>query len=142
MIEKLGYLTVIKLLGDNSPSSQIYVSLQLLNNLCENSEHYQDTFCMMGLIHKLHQFSTSQNSREILIEIAFFIGQLFQSSSTALKMFLSCDGIRILASFLSLFYEDNQDLIMLSIDSFTVFWKNLLIPVEDLTLILTEYEVP
>ena len=57
-------------------------------------------------------------------------------------MFLSCDGIQILASFLSLYYEENQDLIMLSIDSFTVFWKNLLLPVEDLTLLLVEHDVP
>ena len=57
-------------------------------------------------------------------------------------MFLACDGIRILASFLGLYYEENQDLIMLSIDSFHLFWKNILLPIEDLTLILAKYEVP
>ncbi len=37
--EKLGYLTVLKMLGEQtSSSSLIYVSLQLLNHLCESSE--------------------------------------------------------------------------------------------------------
>ncbi len=74
IMEKLGFFTVIKLLGEGGCNQLIYFSLQLLNHLCESSELCQDTFCMMGIIPCLHRFSGSENSREILIEVAFFIG--------------------------------------------------------------------
>ena len=60
--------------------------------------------------------------REIQIEVAYFIGHVYQSrgdkSQEVLSLFMACKGYKMYVNFLALSFKENQDLIMLSIDAF------------------------
>ena len=61
------------------------------------------------------------------VEIAYFIGQVFQDSKhLLLDFYLACGGYKIQLAFLELEYATNTDLIMIAIDSFLVIFDECL----------------
>lgn len=49
--------------------------------------------CLCGLIPYLIQYGSAQYSREINIEVAYFIGQIYQYPGSALQMFVANQGL-------------------------------------------------
>lgn len=48
-----------------------------------------------GLIQKLKQFVQGEELREIKVEVAYFIGQVFQHSKELIAVYMGCHGFQI-----------------------------------------------
>ena len=46
--------------------------------------------CVAGMLPHLKKFCSAQTPREIKVEVAYFIGQLFQYSRELLNLFIAC----------------------------------------------------
>ena len=60
--------------------------------------------------------------RELKVEVAYFIGKVYQCSREALAMLVASQALIIFVDFLDLNFDDNKDLIMIAIDSFLVLF--------------------
>ncbi|KAL8120420.1 MAP3K epsilon protein kinase 1-like isoform X2 [Apium graveolens] len=67
-------------------------------------------------------FAEPDHPREIRMEAAYFLQQLYQSSSLTLHMFIACRGIPILVGFLEADYAKYREMVHLAIDG---IWKVL-----------------
>ena len=76
----------------------------------------------MPLLKSLSQL----NDRQIKVEIAFFVAQIYeesvQTSGDLISIFLSSGCLEVLVRFLFLDYKTDKDLIMISIDSILVMF--------------------
>ena len=79
--------------------------------------------CVAGVLPHLKRFCDVRMPREIKVEVAYFIGQLFQYSRELLGLFVASQGHLIQIQFLDLDYGANMDLIMIAIDSFLVMFE-------------------
>jgi len=96
--------------------------------------------CLCGFIQQLAKFGHYSNSREVKIEVAYFIGQMFQNSRESIQMFISCNGLSILLGLMNLDSIENIDLVMLALDSVQVIFDdqtNIAMPFEEQAMILT-----
>lgn len=82
-INQLSYVDIIELLdltndsGANNGESITYSTLQLINQLSEGNTHIQRQFFSAGLIQKLKRFTAIKERREVKVEVAYFVGQVF-----------------------------------------------------------------
>lgn len=103
---------------------------------------YQKMVLMSGLVPYLIRYSGQQYSREIRMEVAYFVVQLFCYSTTAVKLFVSCGGIQVLARCLDLNMEENKDINVMAIDCLNSLLSFQIIKQIDLLSILTQYGIP
>eukprot|EP00347_Sterkiella_histriomuscorum_P001554 403371590 len=141
--DSLGYHNMLGLL--NLSDEIIYPTLLLINQFSEGSKKVQDNLCICGFLQKLIQLSNPLNKREIILDIGYFIGQIFQSQSTAFILFVSGGGCQILTDFLDFPYEESKDMIMLAIDAYYVLSNEkidlLHLPTEDITIFLSKFQI-
>lgn len=67
----------------------------MINWLSEGSVGIQRQFMTAGLIQKLQQFVQAEELREIKVEVAYFIGQVFQYSKELIAVYMGCQGFQI-----------------------------------------------
>ena len=60
--------------------------------------------------------------RELKVEVAYFIGKVYQCSQEVLAMLVSSQALEIFVGFLDLNFTENKDLFMIAIDSFLVLF--------------------
>lgn len=87
---------------------------------------------MSGLLPYIIKYSGEHYSRNIRIEAAFFIVQVFTYSRTARKMFLAAGGILVFSKFLDLSMDENKDINFMAIDCIYSLIQHKLIINEDL----------
>ena len=87
------------------------------------------------------KFSSSEYPKEIRVEAAYFIGQMFYSSLTTLQILISSGGFEALSEFLDFNYIENKDLICLSIDCLRIIFDLKLLSSPNLCKILTKYHI-
>ena len=88
------------------------------------------------------RFANSQFSREIRIETAFFVIQLFSSSRTAVRLFIAGGGIVSLTKFLDLNMDENNDINLMAIDCINSLIQCKLIFHADLLSMLFKLGIP
>ena len=88
------------------------------------------------------KYAGEQFPREIRIEAAFFVVQVFTYSKTAIKLFVSAGGIPVFAKFLDLNFEDNKDINFMAIDCINLLLQFNLLLNADLLSSLVRLGVP
>lgn len=94
-----------------------------MNQLSERDVEKQQLLVSAGLIPHLIRLCSACSQREVKVEIAYFIGQIFQDPKHLMSSYLACEGYRIQLAFLDLAYATNTDLVMIAIDSFLVIFE-------------------
>ncbi|MCO5580002.1 hypothetical protein L7F22_033868 [Adiantum nelumboides] len=90
--------------------------LQVLNELAKDNPSFQENACLVGLIPVIMSFAGSECSKEMRMQAAFFVGQLCQTSSSTLQMFIACRGLPILVNFLEPDYAKYREMVHVAID--------------------------
>jgi len=97
---------------------------------------------MSGIVPYIVRFANPEYSREIRIEASFFVVQLFSSSKTAVRLFISAGGVISLAKFLDLNMEVNKDINFMAIDCLNLLIQCKLIFHADLLSMLMKLGIP
>ncbi|KAL0719531.1 hypothetical protein Bca4012_068855 [Brassica carinata] len=122
-----GFLPLMDLL--DVPKSPVTCSvLQLINEIVKDNTEFQENACLVGLIPMVMSFAgpgpgpDRDHSQEIRMEVAYFMQQLCQSSST-LQMFIACGGIPLLVGFIEADYAKHREMVHLAIDGMWQVFK-------------------
>jgi len=97
---------------------------------------------MSGFIPYLSKYANSSSSREIRIEASYFAVQAFQTTKTAMRLFITGGGILILAKFLDINMESYRDINLMAIDCLHSLIHYKLILHSDLLAMLTKLGIP
>lgn len=81
----------------------------------ENIE-IQENLCFVGGIPIISKFAHKKYSKEIRLEAAAFVRQMYQSSTLTLQMFISCGGLNVLVEFLEEDLETERDLVLIGVN--------------------------
>ncbi|KAK1385449.1 MAP3K epsilon protein kinase 1 [Heracleum sosnowskyi] len=120
-ITQHGLLPLMELL-ENPRTGVMCAVLQVLNQIIKDNTDYLENACLVGFVPVVMSFSEPDHPREIRMEAAYFLQQLYQSSSLTLHMFIACRGIPILVGFLEPDYAKYREMVHLAIDG---IWKVL-----------------
>ncbi|CAG9322016.1 CDC15_2 [Blepharisma stoltei] len=105
-----------QILDELEASETLHLALQCVNLLCENDQNMQEMAACTGLLTVALRYIGEEYYKELRIEAAYLIGQLFQSSQHIIKLMLSSGGIEAIIKLLDPNYEENHELIILGID--------------------------
>lgn len=108
----------------------------------KENANYQILSLMSGITPYIVKFAGAKYPREIRIEIAFIVTQIFSLTKTAIRLFIAGGGILVLPKFLDLSTDDNEDINLLAIDcAVTLIQYRLTLP-SDLLSNLTALGIP
>lgn len=97
---------------------------------------------MSGTVPYIVRFASPEFPREIRMEASFFVIQLFFSSKTAVRLFISAGGIFSLPKFLDLNMRPDKDMNFMAIDCLNLLIQCKLILHADLLSILMKLGIP
>ncbi|TYH39185.1 hypothetical protein ES332_D12G162500v1 [Gossypium tomentosum] len=121
-VSQHGLLPLMELL--DIPRTRVICSvLQLINELVKDNTDFQENACLVGLIPLVMSFAGPDRPREVRMEAAWFLQQLFLSSSLTLQMFIACRGIPVLVGFLEADYAKYREMVHLAIDGMWQVFK-------------------
>ena len=135
-VSQLSYFDMLDLLEmtaevvtETGTESIACTTLRLINQLAENNLNIQRQFIAAGLIQKFNRFTDPDAPREIKVEVAYLIGQVFSHAKELIAVYMGCRGFQIQLAFIRLFrqdcFADNLYLIMFAIDSVLVMFEEL-----------------
>ena len=94
-----------------------------------NDYEVQENLCFVGGIPIINKFASKKYAREIRLEAAAFVQQMYQTSTLTLQMFVSAGGLNVLVEFLEDDYEDEHDLVLIGVNGiWSVFELQVSIP--------------
>lgn len=111
-----GMLPMLEILETCRRRDVIYNLLRIINSLIYNDYEVQENLCFVGGIPIINQYASKKYPREIRIEAAAFVQQMYRSSTLTLQMFVSAGGLNVLVEFLEDDYEDERDLVLIGIN--------------------------
>eukprot|EP01017_Pseudomicrothorax_dubius_P028439 TRINITY_DN3378_c0_g1_i1.p1 TRINITY_DN3378_c0_g1~~TRINITY_DN3378_c0_g1_i1.p1 ORF type:complete len:1082 (+),score=271.01 TRINITY_DN3378_c0_g1_i1:140-3385(+) len=118
-----GFSPLLTLLDENPSPLVCHAVLQLVNQLIEGEPRLQELACLYGLLPYITRFVQAENSKEVRIEAAYFIGQLAYTSQATLQIFLANAGLTTLVELIDIDYPENKDLIALGIDCLQLIFE-------------------
>ena len=137
-----GLLPMLEILEDCSRYDIILNLLKIINTIIYGDEDVQENLCFVGGIPKILVFAAKQNPREIRLEAAAFVRQLYQSTTLILQMFASAGGLDVLVDFLEDDYEDDRELVLIGVNGiWSVFELQGSTPRNDFCRILSRSSV-
>ncbi|CAN6236531.1 unnamed protein product [Urochloa humidicola] len=117
-----GFLPLIDLL--ELPKTRILSSvLQLINNIVKDNTGFLENACLVGLIPVVMNFAEPNRPKDVRVQASLFLQQLCQASTLTLQMFIACQGIPVLVSFLEPDYAKYRDMVHLAIDGIWQVFK-------------------
>ena len=109
-------LPILKQVLDESEDEEcLHLALQLTNCICREG-NLQEIAACIGLLAAALHYIGDEFSKELRIETAFLIGQLFQASDTSLSLLLTSGGVEALVKLLDPNFSENKQLVVLGID--------------------------
>ncbi|KAJ1273291.1 hypothetical protein BS78_06G268900 [Paspalum vaginatum] len=117
-----GFLPLMELL--ELPKNRILCSvLQLINNIVKDNTGFLENACLVGLIPVVMNFAEPNRLKDIRMQASLFLKQLCQASTLTLQMFIACQGIPVLVSFMEPDYAKYRDMVHLAIDGIWQVFK-------------------
>lgn len=111
-----GVIPIMEML-EVSNSAILHAILKVVNNIVGKSQKFQQSMSLVGLIPAIIRFGGPSYPREIRMEAANFVRQFCYASDWTRKMFIACDGLPVLVSFLSMEeYSMSKTLVWNAID--------------------------
>lgn len=111
-----GMLPMLEILEGCRRRDIIYNLLKILNSIIYNDYEIQENLCFVGGIPIINDFASKKYPREIRLEAAAFVQQMYQSSTLTLQMFVSAGGLNVLVDFLEDDYEDERELVLIGVN--------------------------
>ncbi|KAL1977998.1 hypothetical protein VTN31DRAFT_857 [Thermomyces dupontii] len=137
-----GMLPMLEILETCRRRDVIYNLLRIINSLIYNDYEVQENLCFVGGIPIINQYASKKYPREIRLEAAAFVQQMYRSSTLTLQMFVSAGGLNVLVEFLEDDYEDERDLVLIGVNGiWSVFELQGSTPKNDFCRILTRNSV-
>ncbi|KAL3487118.1 cytokinesis protein sepH [Aspergillus germanicus] len=116
--------------------------LKIVNAIIYDDYELQENLCFVGGIPIINEFAAKKYPREIRLEAAAFVQQMYQTSTLTLQMFVSAGGLNVLVEFLEDDYEDERDLVLVGVNGiWSVFELQGSTPKNDFCRILSRSSV-
>ncbi|KAG2569476.1 hypothetical protein PVAP13_7NG423300 [Panicum virgatum] len=114
-----GFLPLMELL--ELPKNRILSSvLQLINNIVKDNTGFLENACLIPVV---MNFAEPNRPKDVRVQASLFLQQLCQASTLTLQMFIACQGIPVLVSFLEPDYAKYRDMVHLAIDGIWQVFK-------------------
>ncbi|KAL5214665.1 hypothetical protein ABZP36_003817 [Zizania latifolia] len=121
-VSQNGFLPLMELL--ELPKNRIITSvLQLINQIVKDNMTFLENACLVGLIPVVMNFAVPDRAKEVRVQASRFLQQLCQASTLTLQMFIACQGIPVLVSFLEPDYAKYREMVHLAIDGIWQVFK-------------------
>ena len=111
-----GMLPILEILEDCSRLDTVLILLKIVNTIIFNDTEVQENLCFVGGIPKINKFASKKYPREIRLEAAAFVRQMYQTSTLTLQMFVSAGGLTVLIDFLEDDYDDDRELVLIGVN--------------------------
>lgn len=116
IISAHGMLPILEILDTARRRDIVYCLLRVVNAIIYNDYEIQENLCFVGGIPIINEFASKKYPREIRLEAAAFVQQMYQTSTLTLQMFVSAGGLNVLVEFLEDDYEDERDLVLIGVN--------------------------
>ncbi|KAI1970674.1 Protein kinase of the Mitotic Exit Network [Ophidiomyces ophidiicola] len=137
-----GMLPILEILDTCRRRDVISNLLKIVNSIIFNDFEVQENLCFVGGIPIINKFASKKYPREIRLEAAAFVQQMYQTSTLTLQMFVSAGGLNVLVEFLEDDYEDERDLVLIGVNGiWSVFELQGSTPKNDFCRILSRNSV-
>lgn len=142
IISAHGVLPILEILEDCNRLDVVLNLLKIVNALIYEDEEVQENLCFVGGIPKINKFASKKFPREIRLEAAAFVRQMYQTSTLILQMFVSAGGLTVLVDFLEDDYDDDRELVLIGVNGiWSVFELQGSTPKNDFCRILSRNSV-
>ena len=142
IISAHGMLPILEILEDCPRQDIVLNLLKIVNAIIFNDDEVQENFCFVGGIPKINKFASKKYPREIRLEAAAFVRQMYQTSTLILQMFVSAGGLTVLVDFLEDDYDDDRELVLIGVNGiWSVFELQGSTPKNDFCRILSRNSV-
>lgn len=142
IISAHGVLPILEILEDCMRLDVVLNLLKIVNAIIFNDEDVQENLCFVGGIPKINKFASKKFPREIRLEAAAFVRQMYQTSRLILQMFVSAGGLSVLVDFLEDDYDDDRELVLIGVNGiWSVFELQGSTPKNDFCRILSRNSV-
>lgn len=119
IISAHGVLPILEILEeeqDSLPHEIILNLLKIINAVIIDNEKVQENLCFVGGIPTIIKFAAKKFPREIRLEAATFVQQMYLSTPLMLQLFVSAGGLKVLVDFLEDDYDDDRKLVLIGVD--------------------------
>ncbi|KAJ5281472.1 Cytokinesis protein sepH [Penicillium angulare] len=142
IISAHGMLPILEILDTSRRRDIVICLLRVVNAIIFNDYEVQENLCFVGGIPIVNEFASKKYPREIRLEAAAFVQQMYQTSTLTLQMFVSAGGLNVLVEFLEDDYEDERDLVLIGVNGiWSVFELQGSTPKNDFCRILSRNSV-
>ncbi|KAJ5673972.1 Cytokinesis protein sepH [Penicillium macrosclerotiorum] len=142
IISAHGMLPILEILDTSRRRDTVFCLLRVVNAIIYNDYEIQENLCFVGGIPIVNEFASKKYPREIRLEAAAFVQQMYQTSTLTLQMFVSAGGLNVLVEFLEDDYEDERDLVLIGVNGiWSVFELQGSTPKNDFCRILSRNSV-
>ena len=142
IISAHGMLPMLEILEYCSRLDIILNLLKIINAVIFNDDQVQENLCFVGGIPKINKFASKNFPREIRLEVAAFVRQLYQTTTTSLQMFVSAGGLNVLVDFLEDDFDDDRELVLIGVNGiWSVFELQGSTPKNDFCRILSRNSI-
>ena len=135
------FIELIDLYLEHLNTIVLHAILQVINQIIESDTKLLETSYLFGILPYMLKFSHSEFPKEIRMESAYFVGQMFYSSENSHKILVACGGLAALNEFLDINYSENKELISLSIDCLYILFEIKTLGILNLCKILSKYHI-
>ncbi|KAI9717479.1 MAG: hypothetical protein M1828_007179 [Chrysothrix sp. TS-e1954] len=115
VISSHGLLPILEVLENCRRRDISLQLLKIINIIILDSVEIQENFCFVGGIPIVTKYAHKKYPRDIRLEAAAFVRQMYQTSTLTLQMFISCGGLNVLVEFLEENYEAERDLVLIGV---------------------------
>ncbi|KAJ5081519.1 hypothetical protein NUU61_009783 [Penicillium alfredii] len=142
IISAHGMLPILEILDTSRRRDITFCLLRVVNAIIYDDYEIQENLCFVGGIPIVNEFASKKYPREIRLEAAAFVQQMYQTSTLTLQMFVSAGGLNVLVEFLEDDYEDERDLVLIGVNGiWSVFELQGSTPKNDFCRILSRNSV-
>ncbi|KAF9244835.1 hypothetical protein DTO013E5_9010 [Penicillium roqueforti] len=142
IISAHGMLPILEILDTTRRRDIVLCLLRVVNAIIYDDYEVQENLCFVGGIPIINEFASKKYPREIRLEAAAFVQQMYQTSTLTLQMFVSAGGLNVLVEFLEDDYEDERELVLIGVNGiWSVFELQGSTPKNDFCRILSRNSV-
>ncbi|KAF9468656.1 hypothetical protein BDZ94DRAFT_686290 [Collybia nuda] len=111
LVSSHGMLAILEVLEGKCSRDVIMKLLQIINLLVTSDLGFLESFCLIGGIPVMMEFTSKKYPSECRLEASNFIRLLCHTSVLTLQMFISCRGLKVLVDLLDEDYTEQAELV-------------------------------
>ncbi|KAF9525506.1 hypothetical protein CPB83DRAFT_859376 [Crepidotus variabilis] len=111
LVSSHGMLAILEVLEGRCSRDVVMKLLQIINILVTEDVGFLESFCLIGGIPVMMEFTSKKYPSECRLEASEFIRLLCHTSVLTLQMFISCRGLKVLVDLLDEDYSEQTDLV-------------------------------